>query len=164
MNFKCLYILICVFFFSGLQAQFCTGSLGDSVVKIDFGSGTAIHGSALGTDITSYTYTSTNFPSDSSYTVESATNTPSTWLTTTDHTGGGYMMVVNDSFSTTDYFYKNTVTSLCPDMTYEFAAWVMNLLWSNDTSSGNDIALDDITFRACGSTVTSANILKFNFS
>ncbi|WP_133158859.1 T9SS type B sorting domain-containing protein [Flavobacterium alvei] len=216
MNFKCLYILICVFFFSELQAQLCTGSLGDPVVKIDFGSGTAIHGSALGTDITSYTYTSANFPNDGSYTVESTTNTPGTWWTTTDHTGGGYMMVVNASFSTTDYFYKNTVTGLCPDTTYEFAAWVMNLLRSNDTSPpditftiesttgtilgtystgsiplnssavwkqyglffttpagvstvvirmrnnkagaapGNDIALDDITFRACGPTVTSA--------
>ncbi|POY40451.1 hypothetical protein C3L50_07355 [Flavobacterium alvei] len=194
----------------------CTGSLGDPVVKIDFGSGTAIHGSALGTDITSYTYTSANFPNDGSYTVESTTNTPGTWWTTTDHTGGGYMMVVNASFSTTDYFYKNTVTGLCPDTTYEFAAWVMNLLRSNDTSPpditftiesttgtilgtystgsiplnssavwkqyglffttpagvstvvirmrnnkagaapGNDIALDDITFRACGPTVTSA--------
>jgi gliding motility-associated-like protein len=189
--------------------------LGDPVVKIDFGSGSAIHGSALGTDITSYTYTSANFPNDGSYTVESTTNTPGTWWTTTDHTGGGYMMVVNASFSTTDYFYKNTVTGLCPDTTYEFAAWVMNLLRSNDTSPpditftiesttetilgtystgsiplnssavwkqyglffttpagvstvvirmrnnkagaapGNDIALDDITFRACGPTVTS---------
>ncbi|WP_304197994.1 T9SS type B sorting domain-containing protein [Flavobacterium alvei] len=216
MNFKYFSILICMFFFSKTQAQLCTGSLGDPVVKIDFGSGTAIHGSALGTDITSYTYTSANFPSDGSYTVESTTNTPGTWWTTTDHTGGGYMMVVNASFSTTDYFYKNTVTGLCPDTTYEFAAWVMNLLRSNDTSPpditftiesttgtilgtystgsiplnssavwkqyglffttpagvstvvirmrnnkagaapGNDIALDDITFRACGPTVTSA--------
>lgn len=199
-----------------MHAQLCTGSLGDPVVKIDFGSGTAIHGSALGTGITSYTWTTANFPSDGSYTVESTTNTPGTWWTTTDHTGGGYMMVVNASLSTTDYFYKNTVTGLCPETTYEFAAWVMNLLKSNDTSPpditftiestsgtilgtystgniglsssavwkqyglffttpvgvstvvirmrnnkagaapGNDIALDDITFRACGPTVISS--------
>jgi gliding motility-associated-like protein len=200
---------------SKLQAQLCTGSLGDAVVKIDFGSGTASHGTALGTGITSYNWTTADFPNDGSYTIEKTTNTPGTWWTTTDHTGGGYMMVVNASLSTTDYFYKNTVTGLCPDTTYEFAAWVMNLLRSNDTSPpnitftiesttgtilgtyntgdivlnssavwkqyglyfttpagvstvvirmrnnkagaapGNDIALDDITFRACGPTVTS---------
>lgn len=198
-----------------MHAQLCTGSLGDAVVKIDFGTGTSSHGTALGTGITSYTYTTADFPNDGSYTIEKTTNTPNTWWTTTDHTGGGYMMVVNASLSTTDYFYKNTVTGLCPDTTYEFAAWIMNLLRSNDTSPpnitftiesttgtilgtyntgdialnssavwkqygfyfttpanistvvirmrnnkagaapGNDIALDDITFRACGPTVTS---------
>jgi len=208
-------LLVSIFFFSEGNAQLCTGSLGDPVVKLDFGSGTSTHGSALGTGITSYTYTTANFPSDGSYTVESTTNTPGTWWTTTDHTGGGYMMVVNASFSTTDYFYKNTVSGLCAGTTYEFAAWIMNLLRSQDNSPpnitftieatdgtilgtyntgniglsssavwkqygfffttpsgvdtvvirmrnnkagaapGNDIALDDITFRACGPTVTS---------
>lgn len=198
-----------------MHAQLCTGSLGDAVVKIDFGTGTTSHGTALGTGITSYNYTTADFPNDGSYTIEKATNTAGTWWTTTDHTGGGYMMVVNASLSTTDYFYKNTVTDLCPDTTYEFAAWILNLLRSNDTSPpnitftiesttgtilgtyntgdiglsssavwkqygfffttpagistvvirmrnnkagaapGNDIALDDITFRACGPTVTS---------
>lgn len=217
MNLKYLIsLLISVFFVTQVQGQLCSGSLGDPVVKIDFGSGTSTHGSALGTGITSYTWTTADFPNDGSYTVESTTNTPGTWWTTTDHTGGGYMMVVNASLSTTDYFYKNAVTGLCPDTTYEFAAWVMNLLKSNDTSPpnisftiestsgtilgtyntgniglnssavwkqyglffttptgvstvvirmrnnkagaapGNDIALDDITFRACGPTVTSA--------
>ena len=124
-------------------------------------------------------------------------------------------MVVNASASVTDYFYKNTVTGLCANTTYEFAAWIMNLLRSQDNSTpnitftiektdgtilesyntgdiplassaqwkqfgfffqtptgvdtviirmrnnkvgampGNDIALDDITFRPCGPTVTS---------
>ncbi|KUJ63375.1 hypothetical protein AR687_04310 [Flavobacteriaceae bacterium CRH] len=215
MNCKALLFLSLLFFGSQIQAQLCTGSLGDAVVKIDFGTGTASHGTALGTGITSYTWTTADFPNDGSYTIEKTTNTPGTWWTTTDHTGGGYMMVVNASLSTTDYFYKNTVTGLCPDTTYEFASWIMNLLRSNDTSPpnitftiesttgtilgtyntgdialnssavwkqygfffttpagistvvirmrnnkagaapGNDIALDDITFRACGPTVTS---------
>ncbi|WPO80589.1 T9SS type B sorting domain-containing protein [Flavobacterium sp. KACC 22761] len=216
MNRKAVLVLILFFLFLKVQAQLCTGSLGDAVVKLDFGSGTASHGTALGTGITSYTWTTVDFPNDGSYTIEKTTNTPGTWWTTTDHTGGGYMMVVNASLSTTDYFYKNTVTGLCPDTTYEFAAWIMNLLRSNDTSPpnitftiestsgtilgtyntgdiglsssaiwkqygfffttpadistvvirmrnnkagaapGNDIALDDITFRACGPTVTSS--------
>lgn len=209
-------MVFCSLSFYKVKAQLCTGSLGDPVVKLDFGTGTSSHGAALGTGITSYTYSSADFPSDGSYTIEKATNTAGTWWTTTDHTGGGYMMVVNASFSTTDYFYKNTVTGLCPGTTYEFAAWIMNLLVSRDNSPpnitftiedtsgtilgtyntgdiglsssatwkqygfyfttpsgistvvirmrnnkagaapGNDIALDDITFRACGPTITSA--------
>jgi gliding motility-associated-like protein len=209
-------ILIGIMFYSGnIRAQLCTGSLGDPVVKITFGSGTATHGTELGSSITSYAWTTADFPMDGYYTVESSTNTPSTWWTATDHTGGGYMMVVNASFSITDYFYKNIVTGLCPNTTYEFAAWVMNLLRYNDNSTpnitftiettdgtilnsystgdiprnssakwkqygfyfttpdnissvvirmrnnkvgaapGNDIALDDITFRPCGPEVTA---------
>ncbi len=215
-NRICVLVFICCLSFCETKAQLCTGSLGDPVVKLDFGTGTSSHGAALGSGITSYTYTTANFPNDGSYTIEKATNTAGTWWTTTDHTGGGYMMVVNASFSTTDYFYKNTVTGLCPGTTYEFAAWIMNLLVSRDNSPpnitftiedtsgtilgtyntgdiglsssatwkqygfyfttpsgistvvirmrnnkagaapGNDIALDDITFRACGPTVTSA--------
>ncbi|MFP9113528.1 T9SS type B sorting domain-containing protein [Flavobacterium sp. RHBU_3] len=123
--------------FSG-YAQLCSGSLGDPVVKLDFGTGTSSHGPALGSSITSYTYSSADFPNDGSYTIEKTTNTPNTWWTTTDHTGnGGYMMVVNASTSVTDYFYKNTVTGLCPNTTYEFSAWIMNLLKSQDNSTPN---------------------------
>lgn len=210
-----LYFIFTLLSFTASYGQLCSGSLGDPVVKLDFGSGTATHGAALGSSITSYTYSSADFPNDGSYTIESRTNTANTWWTTTDHTGGGYMMVVNASTSVTDYFYKNTVTGLCSNTTYEFAAWIMNLLRSQDNSTpnitftieksdgtilasyntgdiplassaiwkqygfffqtptgvdtvvirmrnnkvgampGNDIALDDITFRACGPTVTS---------
>jgi hypothetical protein len=123
-KFVVLVLFIC-FSLLEAKAQLCTGSLGDPVVKLDFGSGMTSHGSALGTGITSYTYTTADFPSDGSYTIEKTTNTAGTWWTTTDHTGGGYMMVVNASFSTTDYFYKNTVTGLCPGTTYEFAVRII---------------------------------------
>ncbi len=116
-------------------AQLCTGSLGDPVVKIDFGNGTSTHGAQLGSDITSYTWSSLDFPPDGSYTVENSTaGSGSVWWSTTDHTGnsGGYMMIVNASYSLTDYFYKKTVSGLCPGTTYEFAAWLMNLLRSSD--------------------------------
>ncbi|PTQ93191.1 gliding motility-associated-like protein [Mucilaginibacter yixingensis] len=125
------------------MAQLCTGSLGDPVVNITFGSGTSTHAAALGSDFTSYTYSSADFPIDGSYTVENTTaGAGATWWSTTDHTGntGGYMMVVNASLSTTDYFYKSTITGLCPGTTYEFKAWVVNLLRSRDISP------PDITF------------------
>lgn len=214
----CILFILLPFF---SLAQLCTGSLGDPVVNIDFGSGSALFAGALGSDITNYTYTAQSFPRDGSYTVINTTSGSGTvWWSATDHTGntGGYMMVVNASTSVSDYFYKKTVTGLCPGTTYEFAAWIVNLLRSSDinppdvtfsilktdgttviqsyntgtiprTSSGpewkqfgfyfttpadvsdviikisnnspggapaNDLALDDITFRACGPVVTAA--------
>jgi gliding motility-associated-like protein len=124
-------------------AQLCSGSLGDPVVKIDFGQGTATHAGALPAGTTSYLYTAADFPPDGSYTVENTTaGSGNVWWSTTDHTGniGGYMMVVNASVSKTDYFYKSTVTGLCPGTTFEFAAWITNLLRTNDISP------PDITF------------------
>ncbi|MBP1652784.1 MAG: gliding motility-associated C-terminal protein, partial [Bacteroidetes bacterium] len=121
-----------------IKAQLCTGSLGDPVVSIDFGSGTASFGGALASGITTYTYVAQAFPSDGYYTIESSTAASGTvWWSTTDHTGGGYMMVVNAATSVKDYFYKKTVTGLCGGTTYEFAAWVVNLLRSQDNNPPN---------------------------
>ena len=126
------------------------------------------------------------------------------------------MMVVNASFNPGDFFVK-TVDGLCPNTTYEFAAWILNVLepfacnglgikpnitFNIETTSGtvlqsyqtgdipistnwkqygfffsttaginsvvlrmtnnapggcgNDLLLDDITFRACGPLVTAS--------
>ena len=218
-NFRVLFIsLVLLFVFpSELSAQLCTGSLGDPVVNITFGAGPN-PGPSLGS-LTNYTYVTDGCPQDGYYTV--ANNVPncfnSTWHSTTDHTGdpNGYMMVVNASYNPGDFFVKK-VDGLCPNTTYEFAAWIYNLLVSfacggngikpNITFSietptgqvlqtystgdipmdlgwkqygfffattadinsvvlrmtnnapggcGNDILLDDITFRACGPLVTA---------
>ena len=135
---KKILLLLGLIFGSGrLSAQ----SLGDPVVDITFGSGTSTHAGPLAADsgYTSYTYSSNDFPSDGSYTIENTTNSPNVWWTTTDHTGntGGYMMVVNASVSKTDYFYKREVKGLCGQTTYQFAAWVGNLLRYNDLSPPN---------------------------
>jgi gliding motility-associated-like protein len=198
-------------------AQLCTGSLGDPVVHIDFGSGSG-RGPALGSAITSYTYSSSGMPMDGYYTIANTTaGMLNSWWTTTDHTGNanGYMMVVNASAGA-GVFYTKKVTGLCQGTTYEFAAWVMNLfnvtynpnpdltfnisntsgtvlnsyrtgditatasavVWKQvgfyfTTGSetdvvitivnnapgaipGNDLLLDDITFRPCGPTVTAS--------
>jgi hypothetical protein len=44
-----------------------------------------------------------------------------------DHTGNGAFMLVNASYNPSDFFVT-TVTDLCPNTTYEFAAWIMNVL------------------------------------
>ena len=134
-----LFILL-LFTTTVARAQLCTGSLGDPVVHLDFGAGTATFAGALGTDITSYSFVSQSFPNDGSYTIENTTaGAGNVWWSTTDHTGntGGYMMVVNASTSVTDYFYKKSVSGLCPNTTYEFAAWIVNLLRSQDNNPPN---------------------------
>jgi gliding motility-associated-like protein len=208
-----------------VYAQLCTGSLGDPVVKIDFGAGVATHAGALAPGTTSYSYVSADFPNDGSYTIENSTaGSGNVWWSTTDHTGnaGGYMMVVNASSAKTDYFYRSTVTGLCAGTTFEFAAWAANLIRTQDNSPpdltftilktdgvtklatintgtipvtpggliwkqygtqftmptgvsdvivqitnnspggipGNDLVLDDITFRPCGPVITSNFIVN----
>lgn len=205
------------------NAQVCTGSLGDPQVNVTFGSGSN-PGPPLQAASTSYNYTSANCPPDGSYTVVSTTAGcfGNTWHTVPeDHTPNdvnGYMMLVNASFNPGD-FYLDTVRNLCANTTYEFAAWIMNVLlptacspnpklpklifnvetttgkvlgtystgdiplasvptWkqyglffttpfnTNDVvirltntapgGCGNDLILDDITFRPCGPTVTTS--------
>jgi gliding motility-associated-like protein len=198
-----------------LPAQLCSGSLGDPVVNITFGDGS---GGITGyTPTNAYTYTSGSCPNDGFYTITSSTTAcfGGTWHTVTaDHTGGGAFMLVNASIEPGDFFVAD-VTNLCPNTTYEFAAWILNILnkfgirpnitFTIETAGGtvlqkfvtgdipetpsplwrqygfffttpsdnpvivlrmrnnapggigNDLALDDITFRPCGAvTVTSS--------
>lgn len=112
-----------------VRAQLCTGSLGDPVVNITFG--TTVQ--ALSSRQTSYSFASC--PEDGEYTI--ATSVPpchandNSWHPLTqDHTPGdnnGVMMIVNASYAPGD-FYVDTVRGLCSNTTYEFAAWVMNIL------------------------------------
>ena len=125
-------ILSLLFTITGLQSQICRGSLGDPVVNMDFGKGPN-PGPALPPRITSYTYERTGCPQDGLYSIFN--NSPgchgNTWhQLTADHTPGdvdGYMLIVNASFSA-GVFYVDTVQGLCGGTTYEFAAWVLNIL------------------------------------
>ncbi len=211
--------LIAVFIFLNFTAfntaaQLCTGSLGDAVVNVTFGSGA---GNNTGyTPTNAYTYTSSSCPNDGFYTITNRTSGcfGNSWITVNaDHTGNGAFMLVNASFAPGD-FLVTTVTDLCPNTTYEFAAWMMNVMarsgikpnitftiesttgvvlqtfstgdipetfsavWkqygfffttppANATivlrmtnnapgGNGNDIALDDITFRPCSAVKLNA--------
>src|SRR5687768_219953 len=209
--------------YEDIFAQLCQGSLGDPVVNITFGSGPNT-GAALSSSITNYNYRSADCPDDGYYTIANSTANcfGNTWLTVSeDHTQGdnnGYMMLVNASFTAGD-FYVQEVSGLCGGTTYEFAAWLINVIrpvaacpcnairsnitfnietitgeilqtystgdidatsstaWKQyglffttpaGTSTvmlritnnapggcGNDLALDDITFRPCGPQLTS---------
>ena len=204
------------------MAQLCQGSLGDPIINRTFGSG-ANPGPPLAAATTTYQYVTGDCPSDGFYTVRSNTSScfGNTWYSlSTDHTGdpSGYFMLVNASVQPSA-FYLDTVRGLCSNSTYEFAAWVINvilpsscggstiqpnltfsiektdgsILQTYNTGSipaasspiwkqygsffttpiavtdivlrifnnsqggcGNDLALDDITFRPCGPALTPA--------
>ncbi|HVX24794.1 MAG TPA: gliding motility-associated C-terminal domain-containing protein [Parafilimonas sp.] len=214
--FRLLRLIIsftAIYFFSPVSAQLCNGSLGDPVVDITFGSGGS--GSSNYTPSNAYTYTSSTCPNDGYYTITDKTSGcfGNTWHTVTkDHTGNGNFMLVNASYEPGDFFVY-TVTDLCPNTTYQFAAWILNMLnitgirpnltftietpdsvvlgqyltgdipedptptWkeyglyfttpadnavivlriTNNApgGNGNDLALDDITFRPCGPLITA---------
>lgn len=142
MNAKALIPLLGSFLLTLSTSVLKAQSLGDPVVSITFGAGNSTHSGALPADsgTTSYTYSNADFPQDGSYIIENTTaGSGSVWWSATDHTGntGGYMMVVNASVSKTDYFYKRTVTGLCSNTKYQFSAWIVNLLRSNDISPPN---------------------------
>ncbi len=206
------------------KAQLCSGSLGDPVVNITFGSGTNPLGPPPTALITNYIYTSQSCPADGSYIITNYTSGcfNGTWhMLAEDHTPddqNGYMMLVNASFNP-GVFYLDTVKNLCGGTTYEFSAWLISMLrpfacmgngirpnisFSIETVTGtviqsyntgdipnisspqwnqygfyftlppnysdlvlrmvnnapggcgNDLALDDITFRPCGPKVDAA--------
>lgn len=208
-----LFILLLFTLKRASAQQVCTGALGDPVININFGSGNTNFSSALSTNTTNYKFV-TGTPEDGDYAIAKNTNgMRSGWHQVNNHTPNdpnGYMMVVNAS-NTPGIFYQTPIPDLCPGTTYEFAAWIINILnysgikpnitFSIETSSGievhkyntldipdgtspnwiqyattfttggetdlilkitnngpggngNDIALDDITFRACGPTIT----------
>lgn len=202
------FLLVCICAASFCNGQLCLGSLGDPAVNITFGSGNTGN---PGVTSPGYIYTTSSCPNDGYFTITNSTSGcfSNNWHTvSSDHTGNGAFMLVNASNQPGD-FILTTVTGLCSNTTYEFAAWIMNVLvspagimpnitFSIETPSGtilnqfntgdisatalplwtqygffftttagnssvvlrmtnnapggngNDLALDDITFRPCG--------------
>lgn len=221
LSFLVVITLLCT---TDSAGQTCSGSLGDPVINITFGAGAA-EANPLPAGVTSYTFTGITCPLDGFYTMTSQTSKcfDASWNDVAqDHTPGdvaGNMMLINASYDPGD-FYVQRVSGLCGGTTYEFAAWVLNVLkmipgsirpnltfnienTSGDvlgtyntgdipeTSSsgwkqygfffttepgveevvirirnnapggnGNDLALDDITFRACGPTITTSSAIS----
>lgn len=150
------------------SAQLCSGNFGDPIVNVDFGSGTN-PGPALSTSITSYHYVTDDCPNDGDYAIRTGTQNcfGSTWHSlSSDHTGNGngYMMVINASFER-GVFYNETVRNLCAGTTYQFSAYLLNLL-RNSTCPGSAI-LPDISFiieRTDGTVIGSVDTGPINSS
>ncbi|WP_405414830.1 T9SS type B sorting domain-containing protein [Maribacter sp. Asnod1-A12] len=143
-----LLLFCCLIFTTQVYTQLCEGSLGDPVAEINFGSGTNV-GAALGSAITAFTYSSSGELDEGEYTIANSTNglKGNAWHVTGDHTGdtNGYMMVINSAvLSEEGVFYRKSVTGLCGNTTYEFSAWLMNVM---NPSVGTDEYHPDVTFR-----------------
>jgi gliding motility-associated-like protein len=214
MRYLPIFLILFLFFFYGdcVLAQ-CNGTLGDPIKNETFGSGTSTFGPALPNGVTNYTYV-TGTPEDGQYTIaKTISGLNGGWIPSiinhTPNDPNGYMMVVNASNSP-GVFYQATITDLCPNTTYEFSAWIINILrnpgikpnvkftienngvnilttpfetgdiqensgWiryarsfvtpsnlgtitlkmtnQNPGGGGNDLAIDDISFSACGPTL-----------
>jgi gliding motility-associated-like protein len=142
-----LSILLIIFTLFTTKAQTCAGSLGDPIINVDFGSGTN-PGAPLSLGITTMRYVANSCPNDGEYTITNSvnlnSNCHSTWHNILhDHTGNtnGYMMLVNASYNP-DVFFVEKATGLCPGTTYEFAAWILNLIKASDQNT----IQPDITF------------------
>jgi len=209
---KLLYTCILTMLLSApsLAQQICQGNLGANIfLDGDFGTGAPNMPQADPGIAPGYVYTTSPPPGDGFYTITNNTaQWPAlynTWLRIPDNSEDpfGYMMVVNASYDTGD-FYEQTIDGLCDNTLYEFSADIINLIapgvgghimpnvsfllndieeyttgnipqtggWTTygfvfttqpgQTSIkltlrnnapggiGNDLALDNISFRACG--------------
>ncbi|RYY38753.1 MAG: T9SS type B sorting domain-containing protein [Chitinophagaceae bacterium] len=131
------------------SSQICTGSLGDPIVNITFGAGGNPGPQLPASVVGGYQYVSGDCPNDGFYTVRNATVAcfGNSWHdVTADHTGdpNGYFMLVNASTSP-GVFFQDTIRGLCAGTTYEFSAWVLNVLRSS--SCGTGAVQPNLTFR-----------------
>ncbi|WP_428654366.1 immunoglobulin domain-containing protein [Runella sp.] len=126
-------------------AQTCTGTLGSPVVNITFGTGTGFTTLAAAAPgaTTTYNPISADCPEDGQYTVADSTHNcfyGSWFIVSEDHTPNdvnGRMAVFNASYGSGE-FYRQTISGLCGNTTYEVAAWMANILKTTGCS-GNGI-------------------------
>jgi gliding motility-associated-like protein len=140
--------------------QLCTGSLGDPVLHVSFGDYLSPK-QALKAGLTNLKYVQ-SCPNEGEYTITSFSFGcfNNTWqYLVQDHTGdlGGRFMVINASLQPSE-FYVDTVSGLCGNTVYEFAAWVANILLP---SSCNQQGIKpNLTFKI--ETVSGTLLKQFN--
>jgi gliding motility-associated-like protein len=142
------YCLIVLSFCIGLyaQAQLCNGSLGEPVVNIHFGNKNTTAG-PLRSGVTNLGYV-TGCPIDGNYSIVNAAFGcfGSSWHDIIrDHTGDeeGRFMLINAT-NAPSVFYVDTITGLCGNTSYEFGAWVANVL--KPSSCGGTGTKPNLTF------------------
>jgi gliding motility-associated-like protein len=125
------FLFVCAFLFffkTHAQLGFCSGNSGDPIFSEDFGAGNINNPLPIGT--TTYPY-SAGYPGDGYYTVSNGTfGNGFDWHQIQDHTIGdvnGKCLIVNAGFSSGE-FYRTIVSGLCETTTYEFSAWLINLV------------------------------------
>jgi gliding motility-associated-like protein len=151
-------ISFCLLILPGrVLSQLCTGSLGDPLVNITFGT----TGGPLKPGVTNLFYAG-GCPNDGQYTITNLSTGcfNNSWYDVRgDHTGNknGQLMLVNASLQPND-FYVDTVSGLCGNTTFEFAAWIANVLRSV-ACDGKGVR-PNLTFRI--ETVTGQVLVKYD--
>ena len=121
-----------------MKAQFCSGSLGDPVINMTFGSG---HSFVMPPNITTYINTG-GCPSKGQYVISNFLFGCGNheWIQMIgDHTGdynGNYMLV--NAESTPGIVFKDTAKNLCENTNYVFSAWISNVM-QNFTCGGHPV-------------------------
>ena len=154
MKFTLLLIFLFLFVSSVCKAQLCNGNLGDPIVNVTFGN----MRTPLPKSRTTFTYTG-GCPSDTgSYSIQNLIFGCGDYITdhswhplTGDHTGdvNGQFMVANASWALgvshePRIIHLDTATNLCGNTTYQYAAWLANVM--RNTACGGNPVLPDITF------------------
>ncbi len=137
------------------QLSFCTGNSGDPIFNETFGTGTN-YGPPLPGGTTTYNFIGNSGPQDGQYTIGSNTSSYG-WNLPSDHTpndSNGKALIVNANF-TSGEFYKTTINGLCVNTTYEFSAWLINILPSSGCG-GNGIPVN-VKFEIWD--ITNSNLL-----
>ena len=151
----------------------CSGSLGAPFVNVTYGTGTGYTSASLAAPGTTTTYTFVNdgCPSDGFYAVGSTTNIVSatagcfgnSWhIVRQDHTGGvnGRFNIINAAPSV-GQFYAQSISGLCGNTTYQFSAWIMNLLkFGICPGNGGNGDMPNLTFQIR----TTAGVLIATFN
>lgn len=122
------------------QLGFCTGNSGEPIFTETFGTGTT-NGPALPAGTTTYTYVNGE-PPDGSYTISNGSNYFD-WHNVSDITPNdtnGKFLIINASY-TAGEFFKRQISGLCENTSYEFSAWLVNLLKANGCN-GNGIPIN----------------------
>ena len=111
------------------QLGFCQGNSGDLIFTENFGTGTNFGPQLSAAIIPGYGFVGNGGPQDGQYTIASSTFFYG-WSLPSDHTIGdtnGKALIVNATFATGD-FYVRPISGLCQNTTYEFSAWLINIL------------------------------------
>jgi len=169
LDYKLVIFFLIFFCVQKTEAQlgFCQGNSGAPIFTETFGTGTT-YGPPLPAGTTTYNFIGNSGPQDGEYTV--GRNTFSFgWNLPSDHTGDvdGKCLIVNADFSPGE-FYRTSVSGLCENTTYEFSAWLINILPTSGCGGGGGIPVNvrfeiwditDTNLLASGSTgdITTSN-------
>ncbi|MGI4751881.1 MAG: gliding motility-associated C-terminal domain-containing protein [Janthinobacterium lividum] len=169
------FLLFCLFAVMVLHAhaQSCSGNLGSPVINETFGAGKTLGlGPALADGITTMVYEADDCAGPDNlveprglYTIATSMGSAckgATWQTIAhDHTGdkNGYFMIINAS-DEPSIFYQLRIdgSKLCPNTTYFFGAYIMNIL--RDLPSTKGYIKPNVTFRI--ETVSGQLLASFN--